>query len=159
MKLSKEVESCEVKLHKLHIACQMDSWWRLDARFESEEGYKIFMIFFLWFILLHHKSLFDSCNPYRLTHVNNSFSKDIVILIVCWFLLWYISITNRNMPPQKYTMDDPYKKNDEKLHSFKCDLVSDLKKEIMNDVKAKVKKTRKSKFWSHKLLYCRIMWL
>ena len=40
------------------------------------------------------------------------------------------------MPSKKYTMDELDKKFDEKLHSFNCDLVSDLKKEIMNDVKA-----------------------
>ena len=43
--------------------------------------------FFLWFILLHHKRLFDLCYPYCLTHVNNSVSNDMVILTVCWFLL------------------------------------------------------------------------
>ena len=40
------------------------------------------------------------------------------------------------MPPKKYTMDDPDKKFNEKLSSFKLDLVSDLKKKIMNEVKA-----------------------
>ena len=40
------------------------------------------------------------------------------------------------MPPKKYTMDELDKKFDEKLSSFKLDLVSDLKKEIMNEVKA-----------------------
>ena len=40
------------------------------------------------------------------------------------------------MPPKKYTMNELKKKFDEKLGSFKCDLVSDLKKEILNDVKA-----------------------
>ena len=33
-------------------------------------------------------------------------------------------------------MDELDKKFDEKLSSFKCDLVSDLRKEIMNEVKA-----------------------
>ena len=33
-------------------------------------------------------------------------------------------------------MDELEKKFDEKLSSFKCDLVSDLKKEIMNEVMA-----------------------
>ena len=33
-------------------------------------------------------------------------------------------------------MDELDKKSDEKLSSFKLDLVSDLKKEIMNEVKA-----------------------
>ena len=33
-------------------------------------------------------------------------------------------------------MDELDKKFDEKLSSFKCDLVSDLSKEIMNEVKA-----------------------
>ena len=40
------------------------------------------------------------------------------------------------MPPKKYTMDKLDKKFDEKLSSFKCGLVSDLKKEIMNEVQA-----------------------
>ena len=40
------------------------------------------------------------------------------------------------MPPKKYVMDELEKKLDEKLSSYKCDLVSDLKKEIMNEVKA-----------------------
>ena len=40
------------------------------------------------------------------------------------------------MPPKKYTMDELGKRFDEKLSSFKLDLVSDLKKEIMNEVKA-----------------------
>ena len=40
------------------------------------------------------------------------------------------------MPPKKYTMDELNRKFDEKLSSFKLDLVSDLKKEIMNEVKA-----------------------
>ena len=40
------------------------------------------------------------------------------------------------MPPKKYMMDELDKKFDEKLSSFKLDLVSDLKKEIMNEVKA-----------------------
>ena len=40
------------------------------------------------------------------------------------------------MPPKKYTMDELDKKFDEKLSLFKLDLVSDLKKEIMNEVKA-----------------------
>ena len=40
------------------------------------------------------------------------------------------------MPPKKYMMDELDKKLDEKLSSFKLDLVSDLKKEIMNEVKA-----------------------
>ena len=40
------------------------------------------------------------------------------------------------MPPKKYTMDELDKKFDEKLASFKPELVSDLKKEIMNEVKA-----------------------
>ena len=34
------------------------------------------------------------------------------------------------MPPKKYTMDELDKKFGEKLSSFKCDLVSNLKKEI-----------------------------
>ena len=39
------------------------------------------------------------------------------------------------MSPKKYTMDELDKKFHEKLiSSFKCDLVSDLKKEIMNEV-------------------------
>ena len=40
------------------------------------------------------------------------------------------------MPPKKYTMDELDKKCDEKLSSFKLDLVSDLRKEIMNEVEA-----------------------
>ena len=40
------------------------------------------------------------------------------------------------MPPKKYTMNKLDKKFDEKLSSFKFDLVSDLKKEIMNEIKA-----------------------
>ena len=40
------------------------------------------------------------------------------------------------MPPKKYTMDELDKKFDEELNPFKFDLVSDLKKEIMNAVKA-----------------------
>ena len=40
------------------------------------------------------------------------------------------------MPPKKYTMDKLGKTFDEKLNSFKFDLVSALKKEIMNEVKA-----------------------
>ena len=55
---------------------------------------------------------------------------------ICWVFLGYIFIINRNMPPKKYTMDELDKKFDEKLSSFKCDLVSELKKEIINEVKA-----------------------
>ena len=40
------------------------------------------------------------------------------------------------MPPKIYTMDELEKKIDEKLSSFKCDLVSELKKEILSEVKA-----------------------
>ena len=40
------------------------------------------------------------------------------------------------MPPKKNTMDELEKKSDEKLSSFKLDLVSDLKKEIMNEVRS-----------------------
>ena len=40
------------------------------------------------------------------------------------------------MPPKKHTMDELDKRFDEKLSSFKLDLVPDLKKEIMNEVKA-----------------------
>ena len=40
------------------------------------------------------------------------------------------------MPPKKYTMDELDKKFDEKLSSFIVDLVSDLKKGIMIEVKA-----------------------
>ena len=40
------------------------------------------------------------------------------------------------MAPKKYTMDKLGKIFDEKLNSFKFDLVSALKKEIMNEVKA-----------------------
>ena len=41
------------------------------------------------------------------------------------------------MPPKKYTMDELDKKFHEKLiSSFKCNLVFDLKKEIMSEVKA-----------------------
>ena len=45
-------------------------------------------------------------------------------------------------------MNELDRKFDEKLSSFKCDMVSDLKKEIMNEVKAILskKKTAKSKF-------------
>ena len=50
--------------------------------------------------------------------------------------LWYYFIIDHNIPPNKYTMDELDKKSDEKLSSFKLDLVSDLKKEIMNEVKA-----------------------
>ena len=39
------------------------------------------------------------------------------------------------MPPKKYTMDELDKNFDEKLGLLKLDLVSDLKKEIMNEVK------------------------
>ena len=56
-------------------------------------------------------------------------------LVMLGFLLYHF-IIDRNMPPKKYTMDKLDKKFDEKLTSFKCDLVSDLKKEIMNVVKA-----------------------
>ena len=45
-------------------------------------------------------------------------------------------IINQIMPSKKYTMDELDKKFDEKLSPFKFDLVSDLKKEIMNAVKA-----------------------
>ena len=51
-------------------------------------------------------------------------------------ILWYYFIIDHNMPPKKYTMDELDKKFDEKLSSFKLDLVSDLKKEIINEVKA-----------------------
>ena len=47
----------------------------------------------------------------------------------------YVFIIDRNMPPKKYTMDELDKRFAEKLRTFKCDLVSDLKKEIMNKVK------------------------
>ena len=40
------------------------------------------------------------------------------------------------MPPKKCTMDELDEKFDEKLSSFKFDLVSDLNKEIMNEVEA-----------------------
>ena len=40
------------------------------------------------------------------------------------------------MPLKKYTMDELDKKFDKKLSSFKLDLVSDFKKEIMNEIKA-----------------------
>ena len=40
------------------------------------------------------------------------------------------------MPPKIYTRDELEKKFDEKLSSYKCDLVSELKKEILNEVKA-----------------------
>ena len=40
------------------------------------------------------------------------------------------------MAPKKYTMDKLGKIFDEKLNSFKFDLVSALKKETMNEVKA-----------------------
>ena len=58
------------------------------------------------------------------------------VLIVCWFLLSYIFIINCNMPPKKYTIDEVEKRFDEKLSSLKCNLVSDLKKEITNEIKA-----------------------
>ena len=48
----------------------------------------------------------------------------------------YIFIINRKMPSKKYTIDELDKNFDEKHSSFKCDLVSDLKKEIVNEVKA-----------------------
>ena len=51
-------------------------------------------------------------------------------------ILRYYFIIDHNMPPKKYMMDELDKKFDEKLSSFKLDLVSDLKKEIMNEVKA-----------------------
>ena len=44
-------------------------------------------VFFLWFIHLYHKSLFDSCYLYCLTHVINSVSNDFVILI--WYMLGF----------------------------------------------------------------------
>ena len=40
------------------------------------------------------------------------------------------------MPPKNYTMDELDKKIDQKLSSFKYNLASDLKKEVMNEVKA-----------------------
>ena len=40
------------------------------------------------------------------------------------------------MPPEKCTMDELDEKFDEKLSSFKFDLVSDLNKEIMKEVEA-----------------------
>ena len=51
-------------------------------------------------------------------------------------ILRYYFIMDHNMPPKKYMMDELDKKFDEKLSSFKLYLVSDLKKEIMNEVKA-----------------------
>ena len=53
-------------------------------------------------------------------------------------ILWYF-IIDRNMPPKKCIMDELDKTFDEKLGSFKYDLVSDLKKEIMNEVKARLR--------------------
>ena len=47
------------------------------------------------------------------------------------------------MPPKKYTMDELDKNFDEKLGLLKLDLVSDLKKEIMNEVKAILSKKDK----------------
>ena len=47
------------------------------------------------------------------------------------------------MPPKKYTIDELDKKFDEKLSSFKLDLVSGLKKEIMNEIKAILSKKDK----------------
>ena len=46
------------------------------------------------------------------------------------------------MPPKKNTMDKLKKKSDEKLTSFKFDLVSDLKKEIMNEVRSLLSEKR-----------------
>ena len=87
----------------------------------------------LWFIILHHKCLFDSCYSYCVTHVHNSVSNDMVILIIFWFLLWYTFIINRSMSAKKYTTA----KIDKKLMRnivHKLYLVSDLKKEIMKEV-------------------------
>ena len=42
-------------------------------------------------------------------------------------ILWYYFIIDHNVPPTKYTTDELDKK---------FDLVSDLKKEIMNEIKA-----------------------
>ena len=63
-------------------------------------------------------------------------SYDIVILIEYMFIILWYFVIDHSMPPKKYTMDKLDKKFDEKLSSFKLDLVSDLKKEIMNEVKA-----------------------
>ena len=43
------------------------------------------------------------------------------------------------MPLKTCTMDELDKTFDEKLGSFKYDFVSDLKKEIMNEVKARLR--------------------
>ena len=40
------------------------------------------------------------------------------------------------MPPKKYTIDEVEKRFGEKLSSLKCNFVSDLKKEITNEIKA-----------------------
>ena len=47
------------------------------------------------------------------------------------------------MAPKKYTMDELDKKFDEKLSLFKCGLVPDLKKEIMNEFKAMLSEKEK----------------
>ena len=47
------------------------------------------------------------------------------------------------MPRKKYPLDELDKKFYEKLNSFKYDLVSDLEKEIMNEVKAILSETDK----------------
>ena len=43
-------------------------------------------------------------------------------------ILRYYFFIDHNMPPKQSTMDELDKKIDEKLSSFKFDLVSDLKK-------------------------------
>ena len=55
------------------------------------------------------------------------------------------------MPPKKYAMDELSKKSDEKFSSFEFDFVSDLKKEIMNEVKAILSEYSLS-------YYCNIYW-
>ena len=105
------------------------SRWRSESRFESEEAYKMFIIFSLCFITLHHESLFGSYYLYCYT-----VSNDIVILIGWLFCdiisLSIITCLQRNIPWMSLS-----KTFDEKLSSYKLDLVSDLKKKIMREVK------------------------
>ena len=96
----KNQEQQEAKSCKIH--------WNLinkinDARFDSEEATRCLAFFFLWFILLHHKRLFDSYNLCCWTHANNviTVSNDIVILV--WYMLvflWYVFIIDHNRPPR-----------------------------------------------------------
>ena len=108
-----------------------------------------------------HKSLFDSCYLYFLIHVSNSVSNDIVIL--SWYMLGFfcdmfslliVACLQRNISWMSWTKN--LMRNF--INSNVIWLLIWRKKLWMKLRLYWVKKTRKLKFWSHNLLFCRIMW-